>query len=422
MSILKIARMGHPVLARRAEPVPDPRAPQIRRLVGDMIQTMMDANGAGLAAPQVHVPLRVLVFQAPQERSDPALAEADLFDHSAPLTVLINPEIEVLDGETEGGWEGCLSVPGLRGFVERPAHIRYRGADQEGAEVTRIARGFHARVVQHEVDHLDGILYPQRMKDLRSFIFEIGIALLGAQGRVVTNSAKPRKRPAKPARETGSGARDAVLLAALKHVPFEGFTDKVLKRAAANSGVPDGTLQRFFPDGPLSLVEGFSEWADAEMKRELAQTKLSQLKIRERIALAVKLRLAVLRPHKEAARRAAAFLTLPPHASLGVKLLYRTVDAVWRGIGDTSTDFSFYTKRAILAGVYSSTLLRWFSDTGADEQITDAFLQRRIDDVMRFEKFKARLRGRASELPTLSEILNPASRKPARPRSRAKGG
>src|SRR5678815_993846 len=127
MAILKIARMGHPVLARKAEPVPDPTAPEIQRLVRDMVETMVDANGAGLAAPQVHVPLRVVVFQAPDGRSDPGLSEAERFDHTAPLTVLINPEIQVLGTGLEGGWEGCLSVPGLRGWVERADHIRYRG-------------------------------------------------------------------------------------------------------------------------------------------------------------------------------------------------------------------------------------------------------------------------------------------------------
>lgn len=172
MAILKIARMGHPVLARKADPVPDPTAPEIRRLVTDMIETMIDANGAGLAAPQVHVPLRVVVFQAPDGRSDPGLSEAERYDHTAPLTVLINPVLEIADSEREGGWEGCLSVPGLRGFVERPSHIRYRGVDQEGRPVARTARGFHARVVQHELDHLDGILYPQRMGDLKQLIFE----------------------------------------------------------------------------------------------------------------------------------------------------------------------------------------------------------------------------------------------------------
>jgi peptide deformylase len=172
MAILKIARMGHPVLAKPAEPVADPSAPGIRRLVGDMIETMIDANGAGLAAPQVHVPLRVVVFQAPDERAEPAETDAERFDHTAPLTVLINPQIEVVGQDLEGGWEGCLSVPGLRGLVDRPNHIRYRGYDQDGKLIERTARGFHARVVQHELDHLDGILYPQRMRDLSKLIFE----------------------------------------------------------------------------------------------------------------------------------------------------------------------------------------------------------------------------------------------------------
>ncbi|MBI3675685.1 MAG: peptide deformylase [Proteobacteria bacterium] len=172
MAILKIARMGHPVLAEPAKPVANPQAPEIRRLVADMVETMIDANGAGLAAPQVHVPLRVVVFQVPDSRAEQEFSEDERYDHTAPLTVLINPEIEVVDEAQEGGWEGCLSVPGLRGFVERPAHIRYRGLDLEGKVVARTAKGFHARVVQHEVDHLNGILYPQRMNDLSKLIFE----------------------------------------------------------------------------------------------------------------------------------------------------------------------------------------------------------------------------------------------------------
>jgi len=172
MSILKIARMGHPVLAAKAQAVADPAAPEIRRLVNDMVETMIDANGAGLAAPQVHVPLRVVVFQAPDGRADPGLADEEKFDHTAPLSVLINPEIQVLSPETEGGWEGCLSVPGLRGWVERPAHIRYRGLGLNGETIERVARGFHARVVQHECDHLDGTLYTQRIGDLSRLIFE----------------------------------------------------------------------------------------------------------------------------------------------------------------------------------------------------------------------------------------------------------
>jgi peptide deformylase len=172
MAILKIARMGHPVLATKAAPVSDPTAPEIRRLVNDMVETMVDANGAGLAAPQVHVPLRVVVFQAPGERSEPANQGEEAFDHTAPLIVLINPEIAVMDPAPEGGWEGCLSVPGLRGWVERPAHIRYRGFGLDGKLIERTARGFHARVVQHECDHLDGRLYPSRMADLSRLVFE----------------------------------------------------------------------------------------------------------------------------------------------------------------------------------------------------------------------------------------------------------
>ncbi len=172
MAILKIARMGHPVLAHVAQKVADPTSADIKRLVADMIDTMQDANGAGLAAPQVHVPLRVVVFQAPEDRNDPGLAEEERFDYSAPLTVLINPEIEIVEQAAEGGWEGCLSVPEMRGWVERAAHIRYRGYDLDGQLIQRTARGFHARVVQHECDHLDGVLYVQRMKDFGKFLFE----------------------------------------------------------------------------------------------------------------------------------------------------------------------------------------------------------------------------------------------------------
>lgn len=174
MAILKIARMGHPVLTRIAEPVADPAAPAIRALVEDMIETMIDANGAGLAAPQVHVSRRIVIFQAPPERSEAGVMEEDeeAFDHTAALTVLINPEIEILTDEMRPGWEGCLSVPGLRGLVPRYTDIRYRGFGLDGQRIERRARGFHARVVQHECDHLDGVLYPQRLCDLKDLIFE----------------------------------------------------------------------------------------------------------------------------------------------------------------------------------------------------------------------------------------------------------
>ena len=163
MAILKIARMGHPVLRRRADEVLDPTAPEIRRLVADMLETLDDAGGAGLAAPQVHVPVRVVIFHVPAERADG--------DGPVPLTALVNPAIEALGGEQTLGWEGRLSVPGLTGVVPRHARIRYRGWTPEGERIDREAGGFHARVVQHECDHLDGILYPQRMTDLSLLLF-----------------------------------------------------------------------------------------------------------------------------------------------------------------------------------------------------------------------------------------------------------
>jgi len=144
----------------------------MQALVHDMIETMIDANGAGLAGPQVYEPLRVVIFQAPPNRATVDADAEEAFDHTAPLTILFNPEIEVLSPEEELGWEGCLSVPGLRGLVPRAAHIRYRGLGPDGQAVERTARGFHARVVQHECDHLDGVLYPQRMRDHRALVFE----------------------------------------------------------------------------------------------------------------------------------------------------------------------------------------------------------------------------------------------------------
>lgn len=178
---MKIARMGHPVLSGPAQPVSDPMSPDIRRLVEDMIDTMHDAGGLGLAAPQVHVPQRVVIFHVPEARNgnpdgSEENASGDLAaeppeDGPVPFTVLINPVIEILDEETELGWEGCLSLPGLTGLIPRHRRIRYTSLTLDGQRLERVAAGFHARVVQHECDHLDGILYPQRMTDLKGLGF-----------------------------------------------------------------------------------------------------------------------------------------------------------------------------------------------------------------------------------------------------------
>ncbi len=178
MALLKIARMGHPVLARAAERVGNPRDPALARLAMDMIETMRDAPGIGLAAPQVHAGVRIVVFHVPPSRADDPEAPNGAAKGPVPLTVLINPQIEWLDDSVTEDWEGCLSVPGLTGLVPRARRIRYRGIAPDGGSIERVAEGFHARVVQHECDHLDGVLYPQRMTDLRQFGFveEIGRA------------------------------------------------------------------------------------------------------------------------------------------------------------------------------------------------------------------------------------------------------
>ena len=163
MALLKIARMGHPVLTQAARPVADPCAEEVRRLIADMAETMADAEGIGLAAPQVYQPLRLILFRDVDERGEPP---------GRPPVALINPVIEPLGDEVVSGMEGCLSIPGLRGVVPRYARIGYRGTTPEGKVIEREAAALHARVVQHEVDHLDGILYPMRMRDLRQLSFE----------------------------------------------------------------------------------------------------------------------------------------------------------------------------------------------------------------------------------------------------------
>jgi ubiquinone biosynthesis protein COQ9 len=197
----------------------------------------------------------------------------------------------------------------------------------------------------------------------------------------------------------------AVLDAALKRAPDEGFTDGMLAAAGKDAGVAAELVTHLFPQGAASLVEFFSEQSDAAMEQALAEKDLGQRKIRERIRTAVLARIDAIRPHKESTRRAAAFLLMPAHAPLGMKLLYATVDAMWRAAGDTSTDFNFYTKRAILSAVYSSTLMRWFNDPSEDESATHEFLAARIENVMQFEKFKAEMRERTKDMPSFADVL-----------------
>jgi len=162
MAIREVLRMGHPVLRERAKRVESFGTPELRALVQDMKDTMASKNGAGLAAPQIGVGERVVIFGV---EKNPRYPDAE----EVPFTILVNPQITMLTREVEEGWEGCLSVPGMRGIVPRYTKLRYTGFDEEGNPIDRTADGFHARVVQHECDHLDGILYPMRIRNMRMF-------------------------------------------------------------------------------------------------------------------------------------------------------------------------------------------------------------------------------------------------------------
>lgn len=162
MAVRQVIRMGHPTLLKVAEPITDFSSNELKNLITDLFDTMADLDGAGLAAPQIDVSKRVVVFGV---EKNPRYPDAEY----VPTTVLINPVITPLGTELDEDWEGCLSVPGLRGKVPRYASVRYTGFDENGQKIDRTVHGFHARVVQHECDHLDGILYPQRMTDMKAF-------------------------------------------------------------------------------------------------------------------------------------------------------------------------------------------------------------------------------------------------------------
>jgi len=162
MAIRPVLRMGDPLLFAKAEPVTQFDTPELHALIEDMHDTMAQMNGAGIAAPQIGVSMRVVIFGV---GNNPRYPDAE----KVPYTVLINPVLNPVGNNMEDSWEGCLSVPGMRGMVPRYTRLHYTGFDQYGRSIDRLVSGFHARVVQHECDHLDGILYPMRIQDLTNF-------------------------------------------------------------------------------------------------------------------------------------------------------------------------------------------------------------------------------------------------------------
>lgn len=176
--------------------------------------------------------------------------------------------------------------------------------------------------------------------------------------------------------------RRELLEASLAHVAFDGWSRTALRAAARDLGVDPVLAFNAFPGGEAELIEAFNTRADHRMLDALAERDLAAMKVRERVAAAVRLRLEQLGPYREAVRRGLAYFALPPNAPLGLKCLYRTVDAIWYAAGDRATDYNFYTKRLLLAGVYSSTLLVWLNDASEDHRDTWAFLERRIAEVL----------------------------------------
>ncbi len=204
--------------------------------------------------------------------------------------------------------------------------------------------------------------------------------------------------------------RDKIVEAALPHVPFDGWTPRAARRAAADLGLTKADALRAFPYGAADMVAHYSDLADRRMVAELDRRDIGSMKIRERIATAVRVRLEQAAPHREAVRRALAVLALPPNVVLGGKCLYRTVDAMWVAAGDRSADWNFYSKRSLLAGVYSSTVLYWLDDRSDDLAGTWAFLDRRIADVMRIPKVTGRVRSFVDRLTSPARLCRPGYR------------
>ena len=198
--------------------------------------------------------------------------------------------------------------------------------------------------------------------------------------------------------------RTAILQAALKHIPFDGWSANTLSRAVKEAGLDPAMAERAFPRGARDLVDYLVADTDARMASELERRDLSEMPVRERIATAVRVRLELLAPHREAVRGSLALRLRPGNAPHTMRGLYDTVDAMWRAAGDTATDFNFYTKRALLAGVYGATLLYWLDDSSEDFADTWAFLDRRIADIMRIQDVRGRIEKFGERLPSLAQL------------------
>ena len=199
--------------------------------------------------------------------------------------------------------------------------------------------------------------------------------------------------------------KTAILRAALRDAAFDGWTDAVIERAAVSAGLPQGAGRLYFPDGPVELIRFWSEQMDAAAQAKIEALDLPAMKVRDRVTQGVVIRLSEIGRFEEAARRAQARLVLPDGAATAASITWSAADMIWRAIGDTSTDANYYSKRAVLCGVLASTAPVWLNDALPDKPDARAFLDRRIGDVVQFEKAKARLRKVTDDLPDPAEWL-----------------
>jgi len=195
-----------------------------------------------------------------------------------------------------------------------------------------------------------------------------------------------------PTVENNTELADSIIEATLKHVPFDGWSDEAVRLGIQDLKIDDSAFKDLFNHDCSKVVEHYSNMLDRDMLAALVKLNLDEMKIRDRIHNGVMTRIKLMSANRLAAKKTCAYLALPPHAALGTKLLYRTVNQIWYAAGDTATDFNFYTKRGLLAGVYTSTLLYWFNDDSHEFENTQSFLSRRIENVMLIQKFKARIK------------------------------
>lgn len=202
-----------------------------------------------------------------------------------------------------------------------------------------------------------------------------------------------------------AAAREALLLAALAHVPFDGWSEAALRAGEADARLPEGSLARLFPGGAREAVDAFGAWADARMAARVRAADLSGARLHERVAFAVRARIEALAPHREAVRRALAFLAMPQNAPLAAQCLARSADAIWQEAGDRAADFSWYTKRATLAAILAATVLYWLEDETEGYSATWGFLDRRLADVGRLGRLRGRIEEAAERLPDPFALL-----------------